>query len=260
MELKNRMVLSALSIIIILTAALLTGALTFTSTLAKLRRRGSSFTARACGKTLTGALSESLERGDAAHFDLSSGSSAMFSATAIPGLESANQIARRVAAADSAPVFTADDGFGGALLERAVRSGYRAVESDAEYEPTTVRTAGNDAVSHQAVTLTAIDETHEPMHLSVGSAGAEIALQDFSFAANESVLIAGDNLQAQAAGIVAAEETFIGERVFALPALVRKADRTAGPFALRTLIVMDAMRWIVIAALIIGVVFLRVFG
>ena len=260
MELKNRMALSALSIIIILAAALLTGALTFTFTLAKLRRGGSSLIARACGKTLTGVLSESLERGDAAHFDLSSGSSAMFSATAIPGLESANRIARRVAAADSAPVFTADDGFGSAVLERAVCSGYRSVVLDAGYEPATVRTAGNDAISHQAVSLTAIDETHEPIHLSVGSAGSEIALQDFSFAANESVLIAGDNLQAQAAGIVAAEETFIGERVYALPALVRKADRTAGPFALRTLIVMDVLRWIVIAALIASVVFLRVFG
>lgn len=251
---------SAIAIVIIFVAALLSGLASFFIS-KRPRRFNRNWSVRDSGETLNAVLSEALERGVAAHVDFQGGSEAPLSSILTPALESANRIARRTAAADTAPVFSADSGLNGVLLENNVYAGYRAVDLDPEYDPTIVRTAGNDALSHQGVMLTALDESHEPLHLSVGSAGSEIALQDLAFEAKESLIIAGDNLQAQAIGAVSAEKTLIGDRVFSLPVLLRKVGKDAGAgreFA--ALAVIDALRWGVIVFLVATVVLLRIFG
>lgn len=251
---------SAIAIGIIFVAALLSGlASFFISKFAGRFKR--DWTVRENGEPLNAVLSEALERGDAAHVDLNGATDAPLSGVLTPALESANRIARRAAAADTAPIFSADSGFNGAVLEQAADSAYASVDLDAEYDPTTVRTAGNDALTHQGVMLTALDESHEPLHLSIGSAGAEIALQDLAFEANESLIVAGDNLQAQAIGTVCAEKTLIGDRVISLPALLRKYTKDAdAEREIAFLLATDALRWILIGVLIAAVVLLRLFG
>ncbi len=251
-----------LPLALILVAALVTGWSSFR--FKGLARFGKRQRVRASGAALRETLSRSIELGDAAHLDLNGGGVGMSSAAAFAGLKSANRIARRAAFDDVPPVFSSDDGIGGELLERTVDQGYRSVDMEAGYEPTTVRSAGIDPVAHQGVMLTALDETHEPLHLSIGSAGSEIALQDLAFESSENVLIAGDNLAAQAAGLVSAEEIFVGEQVYSLPTLLRteelKSDSERAFGTIASLKAIDRLRWLFLAGLLAAAVWRLIFG
>lgn len=251
-----------LPIALILAAALVTGWSSFR--FKGIARVGKRDRVRASGTTLNETLSRSIEHGDAAHLDLNAGGIGMISGAAFAGLKSANRIARRAAFDDVPPIFSSDDGLGGDLLERTVAQGYHAVDLEANYEPTTVRSAGIDPIAHQGVMLTALDETHEPLHLSIGSAGSEIALQDLAFEMGESVLVAGDNLTAQAAGLVSAEEVFVGEQVYSLPTLLRseklKSDSARAFGMTSDLKAIDRLRWLFLVGLLAVVVWRLLFG
>lgn len=246
----------ALSIAIILLTAGLSAAILFTM---PRRRSPQRQQLRRSGKILNATLAEALERGDAAHVDISAQLNETNNGTTIPALTVANLVAARSAAADNPPIFTGDDGLTTALTDRAVSAAYHATDLETSYDTTNIRFTAGNPVAHQGTLLTALDETHEPMHLSIGSAGPEIALQDLAFEQRESVLVAGSNLEAQSVALVSAEDTFIGEEVYSLPALL-SSENNQDATADGALLTMDFLRTLILAGIPLTILLLRLLG
>ena len=103
-------------------------------------------------------------------------------------------------------------------------------------------------MSYIAGVIPIIHDEDISANLLVGSYGGEVALlTDAIDQENAFSLAASDSLTAQAALYATASEPLIGEELFAIPAYLQ-----AGPFFTASLGAQDILRWIVIAAILVG--------
>ncbi|RPI32609.1 MAG: hypothetical protein EHM70_08500 [Chloroflexota bacterium] len=139
-----------------------------------------------------------------------------------------------------------------AILTRDTLQGaYRSLGAESQYEPTSGRLVGLTPFSYAAGTLPVIHDEQVSANVLIGHFGSEVALITNAIDQTGCLAIAGtDSVPAQAVLYATAEEPLIGEEVFAGGAYLG-----AGSFHEASLRTQDALRWLVIAFMLLAVLF-----
>ncbi len=232
-------------LILLLAAVLLLG---FT-----LLRRKSPAVFRAIGayERLNRAIGLSVEGGTRLHISLGRGN--LFTArggSALAGLAMLRRLTERASLSDQQPIVTSGDASLALLSQDTLQSGYRAAQAEDQYRTTAGRLTGLTPFAFAAGTLPVIRGEDVSANVILGEFGAEAALlADAADATNADLIAASDNLAAQAVLYAASQQPLIGEELFAAGAYLE-----AGASHQASLQTQDILRWLVILAILGGVV------
>ncbi len=191
---------------------------------------------------------------DGTRLHVSIGKSSIFSTTnasALVGLSTLERIAQLSLVSDRPPVATSGNGTLSILSQDTLRAAYRIANVPEQYDAERGRLTGATPMSYIAGTLPVMRDERVSTNILVGNFGPEVGLLvDASDQQNAFVLATSDALATQAVLYAAAEETLIGEELFALPAYLQ-----AGPVYQAGLRVQDVLRWVVVGLLVIAAIF-----
>jgi hypothetical protein len=169
-------------------------------------------------------------------------------ASALAGLSTLERIGMLSSLSDRPPVATTGDGTLALLSQDTLRASYRLSNVAELYDPSQARLTGPTPFSYVAGTMPIILDERVSANLFVGNFGSEVALMiDAAERKNSFTLAASDAFAAQAVLYATASEPLIGEELFAVPAYLQ-----AGSMHLAGLRTQDILRWVLIAALLIG--------
>jgi Domain of unknown function (DUF6754) len=192
-----------------------------------------------------------LENGNGIH--LSSGSGGVNDARGASGLISLvmlHRIIQKSAKSDQLPLATSGDGALTALSQDVLHSSYKAAGSERTYDPAQGQVTGITPFSYVAGTMLATADHPLQANLLAGHFGSEAALiADAADRSGQLTVAGSDGLPAQAAFLAAADETLIGEELFAGGAYLQ-----AGRAHQASLLAQDALRWLIILLILAGVV------
>jgi hypothetical protein len=190
---------------------------------------------------------------DGTRLHVSIGRSSIFSATnasALVGLSTLERVAQLSLVSDRPPVASSGDGTLAILSQDTLRAAYRLANASEQFDPDRGRLTGTTSLSYIAGTMPIIRDERVSTNILIGNFGPEAALlADASDHQNAFMLGASDALATQAALYATADETLIGEELFALPAYLQ-----AGPVYQTSLRIQDMLRWIVIVLILVAVV------
>lgn len=188
---------------------------------------------------------------DGTRLHVSIGKASIFSptnASALVGLSTLERIAQLSLVSDRPPVATSGDGTLSILSQDTLRAAYRIAHVPEQYDAERGRLTGATPFSYVAGTLPILRDERVSTTILVGNLGPEAGLlADASDQQNAFTLATSDALDAQAVFYATAEETLIGEELFALPAYLQ-----AGAIYQASLRVQDVLRWIVIILLLLA--------
>ena len=190
-----------------------------------------------------------VEAGSRLHFSLGSGDMlTQNGAPALAGLALMRRLGETASLSDRAPIATTGSGLLNLLAQDTLRSAHDSVAGGQPFEMTNARLAGFTPFSYAAGVISPIRDENISSNILIGNFGPEVGLMTEAAARQDSALIgASDNLTGQAVLYAASSETLIGEELFAAGAYVN-----AGAFHASSLLVQDILRWLIIAALIVG--------
>lgn len=171
-----------------------------------------------------------------------------YNASALIGLSTLERIGMLSSVSDRPPVVTSGDGTLALLSQDTLRAAYRISNIPEQYDSAQARLTGPTPFSYVAGTLPVIHDERVSANIMVGSFGPEVGLMiDAANREGAFSLAASDAFAAQAVLYAAASEPLIGEELFAVPAYLQSsAIHQAGLRA------QDVLRWLVIAALVVG--------
>ena len=188
---------------------------------------------------------------DGTRLHVSIGKSSIFSATnasALVGLSTLERVAQLSLVSDRPLVATSGDGTLSILSQDTLRAAYRIANVPEQYDPDRGRLAGATPMSYIAGTFPIIRDERVSTNILVGNFGPEVGLlADASDQQTAFTLATSDALASQAVLYAVAEETLIGEELFALPAYLQ-----AGPVHQASLRLQDVLRWVVIGFIILA--------
>ena len=188
---------------------------------------------------------------DGTRLHVSIGKSSIISATnasALVGLSTLERVAQLSLVSDRPLVATSGDGTLSILSQDTLRAAYRIANVPEQYDHDRGRLAGATPMSYIAGTFPVIRDERVSTNILVGNFGPEVGLlADASDQQNAFALATSDALASQAVLYAVAEETLIGEELFALPAYLQ-----AGPMHQASLRLQDVLRWVVIAFIILA--------
>ncbi len=231
--------------IILLTAVLMGG-------LAIMRRKSSpAFREIAAFTHLRKAIGRVVEDGTRLHVSLGRGAlTTPQSASGLAGLTLLRRLAELTSAGDQPPIATSGDAALAILSKDTLQTASQA-SAQGVYDPNAGRLTGLTPFSYAAGAIPAIRDENISANVLIGNFGVEAALMvDAAERANTFTLAASDNLAAQAVLYANAQEPLIGEELFAAGAYM-----DAGPVHTASLTVQDILRWLIIAALLVGSLF-----
>lgn len=197
------------------------------------------------------AIGLSVEDGKRVHVSL--GKSSLLEPTntsALVGLSSLERVTQLSMMSDRPPVATSGDGALSILSQDTLRAAYRSGNALELYNPDRGRLAGPTPFSYIAGTLPVFRQENATAHILIGNFGPEVGL--LTQAAEQQrvfTLTASDALPAQAVLYASSSDTLIGEDLYAVPAYLN-----AGPAHTASLRVQDILRWVIIAAIVVGAV------
>jgi hypothetical protein len=184
----------------------------------------------------------SLGRGNI--FDLQGGA-------AFIGLTILDRCAREASNSDRPPMTTSGDGVLTILSQDTLQSTYRSLATEQRYDPTNARLAGLTPLAFAAGSMPTIHDEHVSANFFAGHLGTEIALLTEAGERSRSLTVAGtDSIHAQAVLYATSDEPLLGEELYAAGAYL-----DAGPAHLASLRMQDILRWVLIAAIVIGAIF-----
>ena len=197
------------------------------------------------------ALGLAVENGKRLHVTLGNASiSNANNTSALAGLSTLERVAQMSIISDRPPLATSGDGTLAILSQDTLRAAYRTGNALEQYDPDQGRLGGITPFSYIAGTLPVVHNKEISAHILVGNFGPEVAF--LSEAANQEeafCLAASDSLPAQAVLFASAQEPLIGEELYAIPAYLQ-----AGPAHQASIRAQDILRWILVAALLGGVI------
>jgi hypothetical protein len=236
--------------LILITAALL-GLFTFVR-----RKSTPQFRALPALARLFRAIGLSVEDGTRLHASLGRGSLLTpRSGATLAALSMLRYLAERTSVSDRPPVATSGDPVLSLLTQDTLKAGYQAAGAEDLYQPATGRLSGLSPFSYAAGAMTVVRDENVSANVLMGNFGAEAALLvESSERVDVPTLGGSDDLTAQAILYAAAQEPLIGEELFAAGAYL-----DAGPAHTASLTVQDALRWVLILALVAGAA-LKVLG
>jgi hypothetical protein len=207
-------------------------------------------------EALGAAIERAVEAGERVHLSLGTGSViGSDAAPALAGLVVLSRVASATSMSDRPAVVTAGDGAMAILAQDTLREAYQRANAPERYRHTSGRMLGPTPFSYIASLPMLLASEDVSVHILAGSFGAEGALgADFGQRHDAFVLAGTDDAQSQALLYATAEHPLIGEEIFAGGAYL-----DLGPLHRASLRAQDAMRVLIIGAILVGVV-LRTFG
>ncbi len=202
------------------------------------------------------AIGLAVENGKRVHVSL--GKSSLLEPTntsGLVGLSTLERITQLSMLSDRPPIATSGDGALSILSQDTLHAVYRSGNVLEQYDPDRGRLAGATPFSYIAGTLPVFRKENASTHVLIGNFGPEVGL--LTQAAEQQrafTLAASDSLPAQAVLYASASETLIGEELYAIPAYLN-----AGPAHTASLRVQDILRWVLIAAIVVGAI-LKILG
>jgi hypothetical protein len=189
-----------------------------------------------------------VEDGSRLHVSLGRGSlTTPQSASALAGLSLLRRLADLTSAGDQPPVATSGDATLAILSQDTLQAAAKTSDRAAS-DPTMGRLTGLTPFSYAAGAIPVIRDEKVSANVLVGNFGVEVALlTDAVERENTFVLAGSDNLTAQAVIYASAQEPLIGEEIFASGAYIE-----TGPLHIASLTVQDILRWLIIAAILVG--------
>lgn len=198
---------------------------------------------------LNRAVGLAVESGTRLHISLGRGN--LFTArgaSALAGLAMLRRLAERTSLSDRPPVVTSGDASLAILSQDTLQSGYRAAAAEDQYRYSTGRLTGLTPFSYAAGTVPVAHDENVSTNIFLGDFGSESALMvEAAERENSTLIAASDNISAQSVFYATAQEPLIGEELFAAGAYVG-----AGATHEASLAVQDVLRWLIIAAILIG--------
>jgi hypothetical protein len=169
-------------------------------------------------------------------------------ASALVGLSTLERVGMLSSVSDRPPVSTSGDGTLALLSQDTLRAAYRIGNNPEQYDTLQARLTGPTSFSYVAGALPVVQDERVSTNILIGNFGPEIALLvDAAEREGAFTLAASDALAAQAVLYASASEPLIGEELFAVPAYLQ-----AAPIHQASLRVQDVLRWLVVAALVVG--------
>jgi hypothetical protein len=166
----------------------------------------------------------------------------------LAGLGMLRQLAERTSVSDRPPVAVAGEAPLALLAQDTLEAGYQGAGAGEFYQPTTGRVAGLTPFSAMAGTIPMLRDERVSAAVFMGHYGVEAGLlADAAERENALAVGSSDDLAGQAVWFASAPETLIGEELFAASAYIGGT-----PTQIASLIVQDALRWIIILALVAG--------
>jgi hypothetical protein len=195
------------------------------------------------------ALGSSVEQGKRVHITL--GSVNLMnpnSAASVSALNASEKILQHIASGDKAPIVTSGDGALTLLAQDELSGTYRQANAMSQFNVNQGQMVGVSPWTYAAGTLAPIREKANSTNVLLGHFGPEAALILDAAEKNDSFYVAGsDDLAGQAVMYAAAQESLIGEEVYAVaPYFQPGGVQRAG------LKVQDVLRWTVICVLVIA--------
>jgi hypothetical protein len=229
--------------VLILTAVLLLG-------IVFLRQRfPSAFRPIEAYERLNRAVGLAVESGTRLHISLGRGN--LFTtrgASALAGLAMLRKLTERTSLSDRPPVVTSGDASLAILSQDTLQSGYRAAAAEEQYRFTTGRLTGLTPFSYAAGVLPVTRDENVSTNILIGDFGPESALLvEPAERENSTLIAASDNISAQSVFYATSQDPLIGEELFAAGAYVG-----AGVTHEASLNVQDILRWLIIAAILVG--------
>ena len=202
-------------------------------------------------RQLLQALSRALENGKGVHLSSGSGGvSGIRGASGIASLVMLYRIAQKSARNDQPPLATSGDGVLTILAQDTLHQSFADTGSQRRFDPALGQVTGITPFSYAAGAMLEVADRPLEVSLLAGHFGPEATL--IALAASDhspQVTIAGsESLPAQAALLAAADETLIGEELFAGGAYlqVNQAHRAS-------LAAQDVLRWLIILLILAGI-------
>jgi len=168
-------------------------------------------------------------------------------AAAFVGLKATEQLMEQTVLSDRPTVITSGTGVLGILARDTLHSAYRTADEEARYRSTYGRVTGLTPFSYAAGTLRTMQDKHTAANFLIGSFGPEIALMADADVEGALTIGGTDSIAAQAVLCAAADETLIGEEVFASGAYLGNA-----PLHGTSLLTQDIFRWVIIFVIVGG--------
>lgn len=192
-----------------------------------------------------------VESGQRLHVSLGHGGiTGQTSASALVGLSVLQRIARAASISDRPPVATSGEAAQTLLSQDTLRSAYRAVNAESQFDPGGAQLTGLTPFSYAAGALPVVYDQQVSVNILAGSFGSEVGLIADAAERTGSVSLGGsENLSAQAVLYASVQEPLIGEELFAAGAYVQ-----AGPMHTASLKAQDVLRWLLIGVILVGAV------
>lgn len=234
------------ALIVFLIAALLLLVFTF------LRRRSPAVFRRIeAYERLNRAIGLAVEGGTRLHVSIGRGN--LFTArggSALAALAMLRRLSEQTSLSDQPPVVTSGDASLAILSQDTLQSGFRAAGAEDQYRFTNGRLTGLTPFAFAAGTMPVMSDEEVSANVVIGDLGAEAALLAEAADSRDTDLIAAsDDLSAQSILYAASQEPLIGEELFAAGAYLG-----AGAPHDASLQTQDVLRWLVILAILGGVV------
>ena len=171
-------------------------------------------------------------------------------ASALVGLSMLQRIARAASISDRPPVATSGEATLAVLSQDTLRTVYKSIGAESQYDPTQGQLSGVTPFSYAAGSLPVIYDRQVAVNILAGHFGSEVALLADAAERNGALTLAGsDSVSAQAVLYATAQEPLIAEELYAAGAYIQ-----AGPAHLASVRAQDIMRWVLIFGILAGAV------
>jgi len=189
-----------------------------------------------------------VEDGSRLHVSLGRGTlTTQQSASALAGLALLRRIADLTSAGDLPPIATSGDATLAILSQDTLQAAAKFPKRTA-FDPPAGRLVGLTPFSYAAGAIPVIRDEKVSANVLMGNFGVEVALLTDSIERENTFVLAGsDNLIAQAVIYASAQEPLIGEEIYAAGAYIESS-----PLHAASLTAQDVLRWLVIAAILVG--------
>lgn len=192
-------------------------------------------------------IAKSLEESAPIHLDINdSGEAALGGGVALAAAKTADTVSAQMAFADEPWAITAPGGLAVNIAKDSVRSGMEAADYGSSYDGSCAVFTGTAPFEHTAGNAAALEMGPSALHLAIGSFGASTALNDTLHSKGDVLCVGGDDLISQAVAAVTADAVFVGEQYTEIPDSLDHTKKVNS-----SLLSMDIMRWLIIAAIII---------
>lgn len=202
------------------------------------------------------AVSLVVEDGARLHISLGRGNLvSQFGAAALAGLSMLRKLGETTALSDRPTIATSGDGLVTAAAQDTLRSALETVSLEQPFDLNNSRLTGLTPYSYAAGAALVVRDEQVATNVVIGSMGIEsLLIVEAADRKGTRIIAASDNLPAQAALYAATSDPIIGEELYAAGAY----NQAGGfhPFSLQT---QDALRWTMIAAILIGAI-LKIIG